>query len=117
MANPHPSVVLPKGAQIAKGNDKTLRFTTFIEKALERVIPNSLEEYNEIRTYRQQLAEKLVDTAITSDEPGMALAYIKEIADRTEGKPKQSTELSGQVQIGVMNLTDAELIKIIDGSD
>jgi len=99
MANPHPTVVLPKGARIAKANDKTLRFTTFIEKALERVIPNSLEEYNEIRTYRQQLAEKLVDTAITSDEPGMALAYIKEIADRTEGKPKQSTELTGEIKV------------------
>jgi hypothetical protein len=99
MANPHPTVVLPKGNQIAKGNDKTTKLSTFIEKALERVIPNSLEEYNEIRTYRQQLAEKLVDTAILSDKPDVALAYIKEIADRTEGKPKQSTELSGEVSI------------------
>ena len=37
------------------------------------------------------VAKKLVDLALDGD-----VAAIKEIGDRTDGKPKQSTEISGE---------------------
>lgn len=76
------------------GRDKTLSLTALIEKALGRVIPQSVEEYDEIRTYRMGIAEKLVDTAYHSKDDSVVLAYIKEIADRTEGKPKQYSDIT-----------------------
>lgn len=54
------------------------------------------EEYEEAVAYVDAITDQVM--RIASDpttEPALKLAYIKEIADRTEGRPTQRQELTG----------------------
>ena len=66
-----------------------------LDKELDKEVPQTVGEYEEVRSRRSILAEKMVDTAITTKDPLTRLAYYKEISDRTEGKPTQKNELTG----------------------
>lgn len=103
------------GNKAALGNDKTQRLSTWIDKQLDKPAPTDLKGYEEGMTLRQLLAAQVVDTAVTTKDPNMKLAYVKEIADRTEGKPVQALEHSGADggPIEVTSLTNAELADII----
>lgn len=53
---------------------------------------------------KRTMAEELAYQAVLSARKD--LAYLKEITDRTEGKPKQTVENDGSVDIRITNLTD-----------
>lgn len=63
------------------------------------------------QTKLREVAEVLVSKAL--DGEGWA---IKEVADRTDGKPMQQVELSGTIQSRIDNMTDEELEAIAAGS-
>lgn len=82
----------PKGAPL---KEETLSF--WIRKALNEA--RTVEEYDEARTNAQAMAQDYVDQywkAQTIQEKTMVLDRV---ADRTEGKAKQSTELSGEIKV------------------
>jgi hypothetical protein len=44
------------------------------------------------------LAEQMLEVALTTKDERVKLDYIKEIADRTEGKPQQHTDITSKGQ-------------------
>lgn len=77
------------------------------------------EEYEQAVAYIDAITDHMAKIASDkSTDPQVRLAYIKEIADRTEGKPKQQTELTGKDggPIEVSNLTTAELQALIEAA-
>ena len=70
-----------KGNKAALGNDKTIRVTTWVERELT-------ESYDELMTKAQKMATILVDKAIKEED----LSFIREVIDRTEGKPQQKVD-------------------------
>lgn len=61
-------------------------------------------------TKLREVAEVLVSKALEGE--GWA---IKEVADRTDGKPMQQVELSGTIQSRINSMTDEELEAIAAG--
>jgi hypothetical protein len=84
------STSFKKGNTAALGNDKTLRLSTWIEKALDKPVPSTLKGYEEGMTYREYLANEILNGAVVAPDPKTKLDYLKEIMDRTEGKPSQN---------------------------
>lgn len=72
------------------GRPKKKPITEEIAKLLEAVNPDDPDK----RTNAKLIADALIGMAIKGD-----LGAIKESADRTEGKPTTSVELSGEVDI------------------
>lgn len=60
---------------------------TLLSEAIREQIAVTMPGANE-QTYAEAIASKLIDLAIAGD-----VQAIKEIADRTEGKPKQAIDL------------------------
>lgn len=83
------------GNKAALGNDKTTRLSTLLDLELDKPMPKTVAEYDEIRSKRQAMAQELVDAYFTAKEPLVKKQIFDSIADRTEGKPKQATELTG----------------------
>lgn len=80
-----------KGNTAALGNDKTLRISTWIERELEEFYKDPTDKYGAAMTASRLIAKKVVRQAITM--PGdVALPYIREVLDRTEGKPQQKID-------------------------
>jgi len=99
----------PKGAPI-----KELRLSTLIDKALNEMASidvSTREGYEQIVSFRQVLAKKLVRQAVENEQD---LPYIKEILDRTEGKAPQTTDITsngetlGMVIYKPQQLTDPD---------
>ena len=80
------------GNVVNVGRDKSLNMTNWVERSLDRTVPNTVDEYGEAITYRKLLADKVIDTAAKTENEQTALAYIKEIMDRTEGKAMQRSQ-------------------------
>lgn len=68
---------------MAEGNDKTLRVSTWIERELN-------EPYDELMSKSKKMATILVDEAIAKKD----LNFMREVMDRTEGKPQQKTDIT-----------------------
>jgi hypothetical protein len=85
------------GNQVALGNDKTAKLSTFVQKALLKA--KDLTEYENARTQAEAIAEDMVNSYWEAKNVIEKKAIFDTLADRTEGKPKQSTELSGEVSI------------------
>ena len=99
----------PKGAPI-----KEMRLSTLIDKALNEMASvdvSTREGYEQIVSFRQVLAKKLVRQAVENKDD---LPYIKEILDRTEGKAPQTTDITsngetlGMVIYKPQQLTDPD---------
>lgn len=106
-----------KGNKLAEGNDKTLNIKTWLNKELHTTDPETLDEYGKAVDKVQKLAKFMVKNALSTSDKKLALEYIKEILDRVEGKPKQSTEITGKDggPIEFANYSDEDLKKIING--
>ena len=90
------------GNTAALGNDKTIRITTWIDQELDRFIDEedaTVLGYDNTIANRRAIARRLVKMALQAKDTNLAMQAIREVMDRTEGKPKQSTELSGEVSI------------------
>jgi hypothetical protein len=77
----------PKGAPA-----KELRLSHVIEKKMREI--RNYEGYDEAVERVNFLAEKMITIAENTNDPAVLLSYIKEIADRTEGKPKQTSDVT-----------------------
>lgn len=83
----------PKGTKV---KPKEQRVSTWILRELERlqkIDDSTMEGYEASISKAQKIAQQMVDRALKDDDD--SLAYIKEVLDRTEGKPKQFNEVSG----------------------
>lgn len=111
LGRPAVSTSIKKGQKLALGNDKTQRLSTWIDRELSRSMPapdDTVQSYEDIVSKRQALAEKLVDTALKTRDDSIRLAYIKEIADRTEGRPQQSVDVTSLGKaVGSMSVQEA----------
>lgn len=76
------------GNKAALGNDKTLNLSTWLKRELEKTT-----EYDQKMTIAKEVAASMIETLRTTKDVDTKLDYFKEISDRTEGKPKQSTSL------------------------
>ena len=83
------STSIKPGEKKALGNDKTLNVTTWLKVELENV-----EDYGEKMKVAKRIAHDFVQTLMTTPDPALKLQYFKELMDRTEGKPKQSTDVT-----------------------
>jgi hypothetical protein len=89
---PPVSTSFKPGNKASLGNMKEHRLSTQLDILLKRV--NENEDYDTKLLNAQVLAQKVFSTAMSTDDPRTLLDYFKEIADRTEGKAKQSTDLT-----------------------
>lgn len=71
---------------------KELKLSTQLDILLKKV--NKDAGYEAQFSNAQALAEKIFNVAMSTEDPRTMLDYFKEIADRTEGKPKQSTDIT-----------------------
>jgi hypothetical protein len=79
----------PKGVSgNPNGRPRLTRLTESLRRLIAETNPHAHEE-----TIAETIAQTLVTMALAGD-----IAAIKEIADRTEGKPKQSLDLDVSVQ-------------------
>ena len=87
----------PNGAPV-----KEMRIATWIEKELDQVVSRETDEhaYEAQVSTRQYLAKTLVKRALEDRKD--ALDYAKEVIDRTEGKPHQSTDITSKGEKIVM---------------
>ncbi len=69
------------------GRPKLTRLTEALREQLAEQMPNASEE-----TVAEAIARALIGEALTGD-----VQAIREIADRTEGKPKQAIDLDLQI--------------------
>lgn len=118
---PPVSTSFKKGNTAALGNDKTLRISTWIEKALNKQIQEldpsaNVEEYDRLLQAREFLANKLVKKAIKTKDDGMFNSLLREIMDRTEGKPTQPIDHTSKGERIFDNLTDEQLRSIAEGT-
>lgn len=98
----------PRGRAFVKGHDvkspgapvKEWRVSTWIEKEL------SVEDYNAKVTNAQLIAKNLVAKAKANDPD--ALAHMKEVMDRTEGKPQQNTDITSKGERIVLPILGGE---------
>lgn len=81
-----------KGNTASLGNDKTLRISTWIDKALDK--PVDLEGYDQAMTARQAMAEDFVKQYFLATTIGDKSQVLDRLANRTEGMPKQSTDIT-----------------------
>ena len=72
------------------GRPKSITLSEALRIELAKVLPNDTHE----RTFAELIAQQLVKAAATGN-----ILAAKEIADRTEGKPKQAVDMT-------MNVTD-----------
>jgi hypothetical protein len=78
----------PKGVSgNPSGRQKLTRLTDALRQQISETNPTAPEE-----TVAEQIAQTLIKLAISGD-----VQAIKEIGDRTEGKPKQSLDLDLQI--------------------
>ena len=95
---PPVSTSFKKGNTAALGNDKSTRLSTLIDKALDKQLkdlnPNTMEGYDALMQAREMLATKLVKKAIMTKDDATFKSYFSEIADRTEGKALQRTDVT-----------------------
>lgn len=89
---PPVSTSFKKGNTASLGNMKEHRLSTQLDILLKKV--NENKDYDTKLLNAQVLANKVFNTAMSTDDPRTLLDYFKEIADRTEGKPKQSTDVT-----------------------
>lgn len=98
----------PRGKAFEKGHSvkspgapvKEMRLSTWIEKELDNQLGRlhsaeldlGMQEYTEEVSRRQAIAKRLVNMALHKSDHQLALQAIKEIADRTEGKPQQKVD-------------------------
>jgi hypothetical protein len=111
-----------------KGQSGNLNGAPVKEHRLSYAIQKELSgsrmgDYNKKIAVVQLLAKKLVDGAF-SDDPKLALEYIREIMNRTEGRPRQSADLTTNGDsiaspiFGGLSITkapDAVLVEFIEG--
>lgn len=83
------------------GIPKEMRLSTWIDKALDKELPNTVPGWEEGMTVRKQIAKLLVDGVILTNNPTVRLDYLKEILDRTEGKAKQVTVVENPDGTGI----------------
>lgn len=94
----------PNGAPI-----KENRLSTWIDKELDRQMTPDMKGYIKGVTVRQAIARGLIKGALAGVDERIRLDYIKEIADRTEGKATQ--KLAGDpdgvpLTVSVVNFAD-----------
>lgn len=89
--NPNPKNQFGKGNKAALGNDKTLRLSTWLDKKLDE--PIDIEGYDKTITFRQAMSQDMVHQYFKATEPLIKKQIFDTIADRTEGKPKQTNQL------------------------
>lgn len=96
----------PRGKSFTAGNAaavghgapvKEMRISTWIEKELDAVLGTQKEkelghEYQAEVSRRQALARKLVNMALHKSNEMTSMAAIREVLDRTEGKPQQKVD-------------------------
>ena len=81
--NPH--AFKPGQSGNPKGRPKSITLSEAYRKELSKIVPNDPEG----RTYAEVLAEKMREKAFSGD-----VQALREMADRTEGKPRQTVALS-----------------------
>ena len=112
MSNPKPGNLFKKGNSVAKGNDKSLRLSTWVNRVLDKQIKDldssNLDEYEQLMQARELLATKLVKKALKTKDDATFKAYFQEIADRTEGRPQQSVDVTSLGKaVGSMSVQEA----------
>ena len=107
------STSFKKGNTNALGNDKTQRFNTWLEKELNNELGEqnaTVLGYAQEMIRKQALAKKLVDKALKEKDSALFKTLFSEIADRTEGRPQQSVDVTSQgKQIGSMSKEEASV--------
>lgn len=88
------STSFKKGNTAALGNDKTLRLSNWLDKALDKEVVTTVDEYGAAITKRQLMAEELIQAYLDAKEPMVKKALFETIADRTEGKPHQTQDIT-----------------------
>lgn len=108
MATKAKTKLKPRGKPFEQGHNikspgapvKEMRLSTWLEKELDEVLGKQKEaelghEYQAEVSRRQAIARKLVNMALHKSDQMISMAAIREIADRTEGRPAQALKLSG----------------------
>jgi len=85
-----PTAFKPGQSGNPAGRPKSITLSEALRLELAKVLPNDTQE----RTFAELIAQQLVKAAATGN-----ILAAKEIADRTEGKPKQAIAMD-------MNVTD-----------
>lgn len=103
----------PKGAPV-----KEMRVADWIKHELDKedIDVSTREGYEKAVSMRRILAKKLVDTAITHEDAKIRLDYSKEVLDRTEGKPHQTTDITSDGE-KIQNVLFVKPEKLADESD
>lgn len=92
----------PRGRAFEKGNRANPNGRPVAELTLSSVIKRKLvdqytgEEYQEAVANVEHIAHKIINTALTTKDPQVLKQFAEFIADRTEGKAVQKTELTGE---------------------
>lgn len=107
-----------KGDKPALNNDKTAKLSVFFAKALKEA--KTLTEYEGIRSQAEAIATDFVHSYWDAKTITDKKTVIEVLADRTEGKPKQITELSGidgsPIEVDTIHTYSDEDLKNIVGS-
>ena len=86
---------------------------------LERKLADemTMDEYEREVRRVDRLAERLLKIAESSDNEETVIRAIREIVDRTEGKPKQSTDITSKGEKIVMPILGGESQLSTDDKD
>lgn len=79
-----------KGNKAALGNDKTMRLSTWLDKALRD--PATAEEYGEAMSQMQAISTDMVKQYWKAKSALEKKAVFDTLADRTEGKAQQKID-------------------------
>lgn len=111
------------GNKAAEGNDKTQRMSTYIEAALEKTLGEldlgTMEGYETSMKIKEVLATKFIRRTLKAKDDSVFDKLMNSLMDRTEGKPKQATEISGPDggPIELSNMTEEQLTAIIKAAN
>jgi hypothetical protein len=83
-----PTAFKPGQSGNPAGRPKSITLSEALRLELAKVLPNDTNE----RTFAEVIAQSLVRAAVTGN-----ILAAKEIADRTEGKPKQAVDMTMNV--------------------
>jgi hypothetical protein len=83
-----PTAFKPGQSGNPAGRPKSITLSEALRLELAKILPNDTQE----RTFAEVIAQSLVRAAVTGN-----ILAAKEIADRTEGKPKQAVDMTMNV--------------------
>jgi Family of unknown function (DUF5681) len=78
------------------GNPDGRPKSTLLSKAYRELLETTCPSDSHARTYAMLIAERLVKQAVTNEK--YCVSAAAELADRTEGRPRQAVDLSGKLE-------------------